>query len=211
MIGDKLLLKDVHYDKKDYILPFIQSKYKFNKLTIALGGQSGVGKTEIASLIQADLWDIGTIRCKVIHIDDYYKTMWQNRNWIRRREGLQSIGSVEIDWDTLNDIINTFHSGAKRITTQRIHKYTNSIEFCETSNHCIDILLVEGLYANHLKNKDYGIYLCGGIKETTEFRIERQKEILDDFRESVLVVEREDILKTKPLADLIVPFSLGDK
>lgn len=208
MIGDKLIYKPEHYKKCQYIIPKIMEKYFHNRLVIAIGGESGTGKTEIASLLQEALWEQHKIRVKTIHVDDYYKTLWLDRNKVRRQKGLNSVGKKEIDWKKLNKIIETFKSKQKYLYVQRIHRYTNSIEETKSDNRCIDILIVEGLYANYLENKDMGIYLEGSIKDTEKFRKERAKEKQTRFRYRVLRKEKQEVQKTKKLADIRIPIKI---
>ena len=208
MIGDNVVIDKIHHTKKDKILPLVLKSYFCEKLVITIGGESGTGKTEIASLIQDDLWNEHRIRCKVIHIDDYYKTSWQDRNIVRKKNGIKSVGTCEIDWDILNDVVSDFKSKKKILKVQRIHKYTNSIEYCMALNKNIDILVLEGLYANHLPTKNIGIYLDGTITDTKKFRESRGKEAQTPFRMKVLKKERQDVIKTKRLANVVIPFKV---
>ncbi len=202
MIGDKLLIKKEHHKKKDLILPIIMTHYYCDKMIVCIGGESGTGKTEIANLIQEDLWYKHKVRCKIIHEDDYYFTKWQDRNTIRKKKGIGSVGIVEIDWGKLEKICKTFYSKNKYLHIQRIHKYTNSTEEAIVYNNKIDILILEGLYINKYIYKHLGFYLDGSYKETKEFREERKKEVINSFRMKVLEKEHKDCLKTKK--DVIV-------
>lgn len=186
-------------------------RYYHEKLIVTIGGESGVGKTEIVSLIQEELWNKHKIRAKMIHIDDYYFTSWQDRNEIRKNKGVRSVGIKEIDWIKLENIAKTFRTNNKKLYVQRIHKYTNSIEYVIANNRAIDILFIEGLYANYLKQKDLGIYLAGSYKDTIKFRKERGKEIINAFRKKVLAKERTEVLKTKKGAKIIIPFKVKEK
>jgi uridine kinase len=176
--------------------------YYCDKMIVCIGGESGTGKTEIASLIQEDLWYKHKVRCKIIHEDDYYFTRWQDRNTIRKKKGISSVGIPEIDWEKLQKICKAFHSKNKWLHIQRIHKYTNSTEEAIVHNNKIDILIIEGLYANYCSCRDLGFYLDGTYKETKNFREERKKEIINSFRMKVLEKEHKDVLKTKK--DVIV-------
>ena len=72
----------------------------------------------------------------------------------------------------------------------------------------IDILIIEGLYANYIKESDYQIHLDGTFKDTKSFRIERMKEPQNRFRDQVLRKEHNDVIKTVKNAELIIPYKI---
>lgn len=208
MIGDRLIFQDIHYRKAKTILPKVIAAFYHNRFVLCIGGGSGTGKTELASLLQQDLWEQHKLRAKVVHLDDYYKTLWLERNKIRKQKGMKSVGLKEIDWKKVKKVVSVFKSKNKYLYTQKIHKYTNSIEESKSDNRCIDILIIDGLYANYLKEKSYGVYLEGSIKDTDKFRKVRGKEIQNAFRYKVLRKELRDGQLTKKYADLIIPFKV---
>lgn len=205
MIGDKVLIQKHHKLKAKRLLYIILEKYKIgNKFVIAIGGESGTGKTEIALILRNLLYK-NNIRVQIISIDDYYKTNFLERNKIRQNLGIDSIGCTEIMWDKLNKIIHNFKDPDSSINIiRRINKFTNSIEYVKFFNASVDILIVEGLYALFCNDVDLRIYLDGSYIETKAFRLERKKEEQTPFRELVLKKERQDILKSRNLADIIV-------
>ena len=204
MIGDRLIFHPEHYIKGKLICSEVMDNYFGDKIVVTIGGESGTGKSEVASILQDSLWNSHKVRGKIIHIDDYYFTPWQNRNSIRKKTGI--IGIEEINWNKLKDILKTFRNGKKFLYVERIHMYTNSVEKIVANNKNIDILVIEGLYANYLEDKDLGIYLEGTYKETKAFREERQKEKINKFRMEVLEKEHKDILKTRKMSDIFIPF-----
>ena len=74
MIGDRLVFQEIHYKKKSIIVPQIIKKYFHQRMVIALGEQSGTGKTEVASLIQEELFNKAKVRARIVHVDDFYRT-----------------------------------------------------------------------------------------------------------------------------------------
>jgi len=208
MIGDKIIFLEEHYKKADIILPEIMKLYFHKKLLICIGGESGCGKTEIGSLLQETLWNEHKIRVDLISIDDFYIVPWIERNKIRKQKGVSSIGIKEINWDKLNIIIKDFKSKKRKLYVQRIHKFTNTVEYIIKNNNCIDILIIEGLYANYLVNKDLGIYLEGTYKDTIKFRELRKKESINHFRKKVLEKEHKEVLQTKKKVDIIIPYKI---
>jgi uridine kinase len=183
-------------------------------MILVCGGQSGVGKTEVSDIIQVALWEKYKIRSKIIHLDDYYKVHWQRRNGWRRERGLPAVGLTEIKWGMIKSIIKKFRN-SQTLKIQQIHMYIDAIEKTLVSSRNIDILILEGVYANYLKKKgivDLGIYLEGNVGDTYNFRKERAKENPDDtFRQKVLEKEAKTAKRTKKYADLVVPYTIGEK
>lgn len=205
MIGDRLVITKRHLDITENLFAAIVKKYVDERLVIAIGGESGTGKSEVASCLQHKLYKEKKLRGKIIHLDDYFNVNWQDRNTSRKKKGIDSVGIREINWSKLRRVVKIFKRGIGKLYVQRIHMFTNSIEYVITSNKNIDILIVEGLYANHLKRKDIGIYLEGSIEETYKFRKERGKENPDDeFRQKILKKESKEIKQTKLNSDIIV-------
>lgn len=206
MLGDRIIIQDLHIKKANYILPKIL-KFQENKSKYVLGvaGQSGVGKTEVASVLQELLFKHEQ-RVKLLHIDDYYLTHWETRNSVRKKTGV--IGKEEINWNKLNKVIRDFKSGKNKLYVQRIHKFLNAIEHCISPGNNIDILIVEGLYAGYCE-ADFKVYLDGQISDTYDFRKLRMKENPDNsFRHKVLEKEASCVCQSKPVCDIIVPFEL---
>ena len=185
--------------------------YYCSKLIVTVGGESGTGKTEVATILQDTLWNKYKKRVKIVHIDDFYFTNWLERNTLRRKKGISSVGMKEIDWKKLDKLVSVFKSGAKYLHVQKIHKYTNSMENSIALNGSIDILIVEGLYANALKNSDLNIYLDGSYEDTEDFRKKRNKEPINCFRKKVLAKEQKDIIKTKKYSNIVIPFNVRTK
>ena len=207
MKGDKLVFWAEHEDKARYLLQKILDIYKMgSKQVVLIGGQSGTGKTEIARLLQVKLFYKARLRSKVIHIDDYYNTHWEDRDIVREKTSI--IGMKEINFNKLEDIIDDFKLKSSILHLQQIHKFINAIEYTLVESRHIDVLLIEGLYACAL-NGDYTVHLDGSMEDTYKFRKERMKEDPDDdFRKKVLEIERGEVKRLSARADLIIPFTL---
>ena len=216
MIGDRIIIKPEHIAKAEYILPSVVQVYNKEKIVITIGGVSGTGKTEVACVLQQLLWEKYSIRAKIIHLDDYYKTDWVNRNKIRAQQGIDLVGILEIQWNKLIKIIKRFRSIHRKLYVQRIHRFTNSIEYVVTNNKCIDVLIIEGLYSNYLmtyKQKEVQpnltTHLLGTTKDTYAFRKERVKENPDTtFRKLVIEREAKQVQELRKYAQINVPFKL---
>jgi len=203
MIGDKLVFLKEHTQKAKKILKYFLKDYKAGaKYIITIGGEAGTGKTEIAVRLRGLFYD-NDIKSLIINTDDYYKTKWSERQEVRERTNI--IGKKEIDWDKLNSVVTAtkteFYSS---LITQKINKYTDSIEKHIIDNDHIDVVIVEGLYALFLKNVDLHVFLKETYRQTQKFRARRNKEPQSSFRNKVLLKEQKDVQKTKKYADLII-------
>ena len=206
MIGDTILITQRHIEKAEYIVREIYDKISLHeKFILAIGGESGTGKTEISTVLQQKFYKL-KIRSIIVHIDDYYRIDPELRDKRRKETGI--IGKDEVDWDSFNDLIKAFISDQFHLRVKEIHKYINSFAHIVYPNTNIDILIIDGLYANFVENKTVGIYLEGSIKETEQFRRARGKENPDDpFRRIVLEKERNCVVQSRRLADIIIPYN----
>jgi len=196
MQGDKLIFQEQHYIKADTILPHIS-----NKKIVAIGGESGTGKSEIAYLLRSKLAKQG-VRSVVIHTDDYYKTSVADREKSRKDTGV--IGLAEMDWVRLLDPINGFLDKHFQVYIRVINKFTNSSEYRIVWVNNVDTVIVEGLYALNIEQADFKIHIVGDRNSTHAFRRVRAKEPLTEFRVEVLNAEGEAVQKLRSKANLEV-------
>jgi len=207
MIGDVVIVEPLHFVKTNIILPEIIKRFNGKKMIITIAGMSGSNKTEISTVLQRLLWEKHRIRSKQLHLDDYYLNDYHNRNEARKQT--DTIGREEIDWDKLNKVLKRFRSNKKKLYVQRVHLFLDSLEYSISPNHKIQILIIEGLFANYIQDKDFAIYLDGNPKQTYEFRKKRAKENPDDkFRQYVVQRECNCVVQSKQYSDLIIPFNL---
>ena len=206
MKGDKLLLhgryKERAIDNVRKILPFVKNKIK---AVVAIGGISGTLKSETTFYLQELLLLENNVKSFAISADDYYLIPHYERNENREQTGI--IGPEEVDFDYINKIIYNFRTEESLRDIKEVNRFTDKCDKYKIIDITgVHVLIIEGLYS--LKCLvDFRAYLEGSILGTKEFRKERGKEILTDFRKHVLKVEAEEVEKTKHLADII----LGEK
>lgn len=206
MIGDPLILSEK--DFTDGIL--LCSKLGKNK-AVLIGGGSGTKKSEKALALQQALYK-NKRSSLVISLDDYYLVHPTIREFNRKKQGLDSVGIKEIDWDSLGCIYGTFLGGIglSELTFKRTHRFIDAIEWVKIDVDDIDVLIFEGLYANHLRKTftdNYSVFLEGTPQQTLPFRKLRGKEIpANKFRQQVVQKEFNVVCQLKKYADLIVPF-----
>ena len=206
MINDRLIITEESYKKAEKILLRLKERS-----IILIGGCSGTQKTETADCLQELLFNKKKMSL-TLSLDDFYLVHPTIRNFNRKKQGLDSVGLKEIDWESLYRICNDFINN-KTIHFRRVHKFLDAIEHNTIDSDSIDFLIVEGLYANYLKKFDYGdlsVFLEGTPEQTLEFRISRNKENEnDDFRQQVVRKEFNVVSQLKRYADLILPHKIN--
>ena len=208
MIGDKLIItkKDIH--RAQFILPKVL-KLK-DKSIITIGGGSGTKKSELAQCLQEELYK-SRKKSLLLSLDDYYKSHYNDRNRLRKRNGIVSIGLNEIDWKYVKKILKSFKKNKDSLLLQIINKYTDSYnERIVYGVDKINYIIIEGLYANYLKKfrlGNFNIYLEGNPEQTLPFRKRRKKEKENsEFRNKIVQKEYKIVSQLRRHADYIISF-----
>ena len=200
MMGDILLITEEHRKAGKQIVERL-SEIQTEKLVIAIGGESGSGKSELAHVISRRLKDRGEL-AKILHSDNYYKVSPQQRTAWRNEHGIESIGLAEYDWDLVNRNIAEFREG-KEAVLPCIDLLTDQEDRLITNFEGIKHLIVEGLYALEV-DADLRIFLDLTYHETKKAQVLRGKEPQSEYRLQVLEREHEVVQSLKPLADYLV-------
>ena len=143
MLGDVLLITEKHKKAAEQIVDRL-GRIESDKMVIAIGGESGSGKSELAHVISRRLKDKGEL-AKVLHIDNYYKVSPQERTEWRKKHGVESIGLSEYNWDLINQNIAEFRE-SKEAVLPCIDLLTDQEDRLITNFEGIKYLIVEGLY-----------------------------------------------------------------
>lgn len=203
MIGDKIKIKEEYYDIARAIIEniYAQNEQK-NKMVIAIGGESGSGKSVAAYCIQKLLVDKNISSC-ILQQDDYF-VLAPLSNAENRTFSLANVGMQEVRLDLLQSHINQFLEGAPELKKPLVYYADNKISEEIIDVAAIEVLIVEGTYVLSLTDIDCGVYFARNYKETIEQRKERNREEHSDFIEKILAIEHEIILTTKEKANLVV-------
>jgi len=201
MLGDVLLIKDKHRKASAQIFEHVEAM-RGDKIIIAVGGESGSGKTEIGHVLARLLKKEGT-PAKVMHIDNYYKTSPEERHAWRVEHGVDSIGYTEYDWDLIDQNMTEFREDKADVVMPCIDLLTDQEDRLLTSFQGLRYMIIEGLYAVKAE-ADLRVFIDVTYHDTKKAQILRGKEKMNDWRLSVLKREHEVIRSLRPLADLIV-------
>jgi len=203
MIGDPIIVSENDYSRARVVMPEISSSE-----IILIGGGSGTSKSELAYCIQKLLFDKKKSSL-VISLDDYYLVHPSVRAINRKKQGIDSVGSAEIDWESLKRIYEDF-SNERLIHFKRTHRFMDNIEHGTINSEDVDYLIVEGLYANYFRKyyqDNFSIFLEGNPAQTLEFRQMRGKENEDnEFRKQVVQREFNVVVQLKRYSDVTMPY-----
>ena len=201
MIGDKLIIKQKHTDRASEITEVIKKIYKKNWV-ISVAGESGAGKSEIASEISRLLNENG-INSKIIQQDDYF-FFPPKTNARMRKNNLEQVGTYEVKLDFLDSNLRSFKLGEKQIYKPLIDFNADQLKRVVMDLSGIELLIVDGTYTSILEFIDYRIFIDCDFEQTFNARKERNREAFDGFIEEVLLREHGIIKEHKSLADIVI-------
>jgi len=201
MLGDVLLISEGHKNAAKGIIHHLD-QLNGDKIVLAIGGESGTGKTEIAHEVARNL-KIRKTPAKVMHIDNYYLTSPAERTPWRKEHGLKSIGYTEYDWETINRNLHEFQQNQDQVIMPCIDLLTDQEDILTTSFQDIRYLIIEGLYAIQAE-ADLKVLIDLTYRETKKAQFKRGKEPTNEFRWQVLQREHEVVQTLRSQADLLV-------
>ncbi len=174
------------------------------KYIITISGEVASGKCEIAQVL-ARSYKADGLKTKILHMDDYYIILPEERTAWRKKHGVDKIGYDEYDWERINRNVTDFKQNQKS-SLPSVDLITLQVDELITDFSGIDILIINGLYSIMLEEANLRVFVEPTYKETFKDQIAERKEELDDFRMKVLEQEHKVVQSLKPLADYYVDF-----
>jgi len=201
MRGDKLVIRDYHTRMAQRIVDLLGGQIQ-DKYVVSIGGESGSGKSELAVELARILIENG-IRTKIIQQDDYF-VFPPRTNHEMRRINIRQVGEYEVKLDFIEANLRSFKQGDGQVykplalyDEDRI--VTELLEVGDTS-----VLIVEGAYTTRLNFVDKRIFIDRTYQDTEKERLERARDVIEDFVAEVLEIEHRIISGHKSLADIVV-------
>lgn len=204
MLGDILLIQDKHQQAGEKILNEVLLKRK-DKFIVAISGESGSGKTELAHVIAKGLRKYDVF-AKPIHTDNFYNTHPLKRRKWRSEKGIENVvGYNEYKWEDINRVIEDFKNG-RTSEMPCVDLVTEQVDELTTNFSEVDMLIVDGLYAIKTEGVDLRIFIDLTYLETKEKHTKdtRGKEVMDEVRWATLAQEHKMVSALKPKADIII-------
>ena len=176
---------------------------KGKRYIIAVGGESGTGKSEIAHLLRVALKKRG-IRAKIINTDNYYRVKPEDRTEWRQSNGIkESVGLGEYKWDEIAEGLAAFRNADETVTLPFLDIVTDQEDKLTTSFKDIDVLVLEGLYAVNAET-DFRALIDLTYHYTKDAQKLRGKEPQNQYRANVLEAEHVAVQSIRDKADLLI-------
>ncbi|HIT34579.1 MAG TPA: adenylylsulfate kinase [Candidatus Faecousia intestinigallinarum] len=216
MPGDKIAIEQQHIDKAEKIYPLLRQLLPQGKCVVCVCGGSGVGKSEIASLLAGMLQADG-IGSYVMSGDNYPHRIPCENDAAREkvyaeggREALQRyLGSQqEIDFELVSAILARFHAGAPSIPMKRMGRTPDALWYDDVDFSQTQVLILEWTHGNsdNIRGVDIPILLNSTPQETLEHRRKRNRDggVDSPFTAMVLELEQKQLMRQAHKAKIIV-------
>jgi uridine kinase len=205
MLGDKLIIKEYHTQAARKITEILTPRVEASaeRYAVAVGGESGCGKSETAHELARLLGEAG-FGAVVFAQDDYF-VYPPRTNHEKRLEDINWVGPSEVNLGLLDDHIAL----AKDPNVSELVKPLSIFDEDRLDEETVDLtgiraVIAEGTYTNSLQNVDCRVFIDRIYHDTLEAREERARDGLDEFSERVLAIEHGIIKVHRTLADIII-------
>jgi uridine kinase len=206
MIGDKLIIEQHHTDRAAEIWVLAADR-PLDKFVITVAGESGAGKSELASEIARLLTEEG-FKTGVLQQDDYFVFPPKTNHEMRRRN-LEQVGPYEVKLDFLNSNLRSFKRGESPIYKPLVIFDEDRITSEEMDTGDVQVLVAEGTYTTLLQFVDLRVFIDRDYHQTLEARKRRARDKWEPFVQDVLEREQQIISRHKALADVVIPADFG--
>ncbi len=209
MRGDKLVIHEGHIKAARQITKLVLPKIAKTKrkFVITVAGESGSGKSEVASVLSDSLAKEG-IKSIILQQDDYF-VYPPKTNANMRRKDIGHVGTSEVHLTLLDRNLKDFRDGKSRIEKPLVI-YDDDLITKETAKlEGFKVAIVDGTYTTLLKNVNQRVFINRTRLDTREARELRAREKQDEFLEKVLKIEHKIIAPHKAKADILVTKNYG--
>jgi uridine kinase len=203
MIGDELIYHASYQKITHQVIETLREELGQQRICIAVGGESGSGKTSLAYALYLDIEKNLGLKGYLFHADDYF-VLPPKDNHNQRLSDINLVGTQEVDLTLLDTNIRAFLSSENPIEKPLVNYEENSISKEIVDPKQFDFCIVEGTYTMLLNAPFYKVFIQKTYKDTWENRVSRARDLINDFNERVLEIEHQIIKEQSKFADLIV-------
>ncbi len=206
MQGDTIVIEDHHHraaiNVAAKLLQVIQAST--GKYTLTVAGESGAGKSEVATAIARQLEAAG-IPCLILQQDDYF-VYPPKTNDRARREDIGWVGPQEVRLDLMSAHLKAFLDNEPAIEKPLVIYAEDRIDSETLDMEKARVAIAEGTYTSRLENVNTRVFIDRDYRDTRKHRERRNRDAseLDEFIDRVLVIEHEIIAADKARADIII-------
>ncbi len=172
------------------------------KYTVSIGGESGSGKSEIATAL-AEALEAEGLAAGILQADDYFIYMSRECDALRR-QCLDLVGPREVKLDYLDAHLRAFKQGADDLYKPVAVYHEARFEHEVMPVGHLRVLLAEGTYCTLLEFADTKVFIDRTVQDTLEDRRGRGRDLMDEFTERILEIEHEIVREHRAMADIVV-------
>lgn len=205
MQNDVFHIKKHHIDAAENVYQEFVEKIGKGKYVIAIAGEVSSGKTTLAYLLGRML-KMNGVKSKILDLVDFYKIPPVERRAYREKNGVDTVGVDEYDWEKIETTINGFKKGKTEVMPL-VDLLTDEVDQITTNFKGVQVLIISGLYAFYCKQLNFKIFMELTYRETYESQKYTGKEVMDNFRKKILEKEHVAVQKQKNDADVYIDFN----
>jgi len=206
MLGDRIVVKPHHTKAAEGVYEKVCGKVTGSEgsLAMTVAGESGSGKSEIASEIARLFSQRESLKCVIFHQDDYFIRP-PKTNDKARLDDIGNVGTHEVLLDLMNEhILLAKDPGTGTVVKPLIDYDNDRVLEEETDVSGVNLVIAEGTYTTSLKDADIRVFIDRTYHDTLEHRKERGRDELNEYTEKILVIEHEIISSHKKEADIVI-------
>ncbi len=203
MEGDKLIIKEEHGRVARMVADAIEPAIrKTTRYTVSVGGESGAGKSEIASELARTLRQRG-IPTGILQMDDYFIFPSRTCHEMRTRN-VEQVGMYEAKLDFLECNLRSFKRGDPDIYKPLSIYQENRLTTEVMDLTGLHVLIAEGTYTTTLDFVDCHVFIDRDYRDTRKDRETRARDILDSLMADILERDHRIISAQRNLAQVII-------
>jgi uridine kinase len=195
MQGDILFINKNHVTAAKNIFEQHLEEKPLNKYIITVTGEAQTGKSEIAYLLARLLAAEGKT-AKVLNMDSYYRIPPTRRQEWRKKNGIDSIGVEEYDWEKVNETVDAFKK-SEEVKVPYVDVITKKVDQLITDFKGIDVLILNGLYAIACEKSDLNVFIELDYHDSIKEQKKSKNEVLDEWRMKELEREHQVVQSLK--------------
>jgi uridine kinase len=206
MQGDTIVIEEHHRRAAEsivkHVLPEIESSGSRYSITVA--GESGSGKSEIATAIAEELEKSG-IHSIILQQDDYF-VYPPHSNDRERRKDIAWVGTQEVKLAVMDANLKDFLEGKEQIEKPLVLYKEDKITDETMATGDARVAIAEGTYTSLLENVNTRVFIARNYLDTRAHREKRSRHAseLDPYIDQVLTIEHDIISQHRERADIII-------